>query len=251
MTEPVQIPATEIRQCLDEESLRDWVQHQRWYASKSRAVTGIEIVEAVALSEDPPLFLALVQTRFATGTHELYQLPLALRPSDEDVGAAGAIARTREWTAYDALAEPARLLELVLRHGLGRARSRPPRAASASTAPTGVATVAEDATVRADRRRAVELLARDRRSARAEGVPQARAGRQPRARDAPLPHRAGLPQHRGAARLVRLRRPGAGRDAGRRAAIPARRGRRLGARAGARSRPSRSGSSISWAASAR
>ncbi len=84
MTDPVQIPAAEIRRCLDEESLRDWIRHQRWYASKSRAVTGIEIVEGVALHEEPRLFLALVQTRFATGTHELYQLPLALAPSSTD-----------------------------------------------------------------------------------------------------------------------------------------------------------------------
>ena len=40
MSDPVEIPAAEIRQCLDEESLRTWVQEQRWYASKSRAVSG-------------------------------------------------------------------------------------------------------------------------------------------------------------------------------------------------------------------
>ncbi len=74
----VQTRDEEIRRCLDEESLRDWVQHQRWYASKSRSVAGIEVVEGVALREEPLLFLALVQTRFATGTHELYQLPLTL-----------------------------------------------------------------------------------------------------------------------------------------------------------------------------
>ena len=29
MTDPVQIPVSALRQCLDEESLRDWVQQQR------------------------------------------------------------------------------------------------------------------------------------------------------------------------------------------------------------------------------
>jgi len=111
MTDPVQIPVSEL-QALDEESLRDWVQHQRWYASKSRAVAGIEIVEGIAVQEHPLLFIALVQTRFATGTHELYQLPLLLRLSD-DTAVEEAIARIGEWTVYDALAEPARLLELV------------------------------------------------------------------------------------------------------------------------------------------
>ena len=35
MSEAVQITADEIRRALDEEELRDWVQHQRWYASKA------------------------------------------------------------------------------------------------------------------------------------------------------------------------------------------------------------------------
>jgi maltokinase len=112
VTDRVQIPAAEIREFLDEESLRAWVQEQRWYASKSRGVSGIEIVEGVTLSDDPSLFLALVQTRFATGTHELYQLPLGLvrgrGRSDER-----AIARTEDWSAYDAVAAPDHLLELV------------------------------------------------------------------------------------------------------------------------------------------
>src|SRR5579875_3892738 len=104
MTEPTQVPVAELRQCLDEESLREWVQHQRWYASKSRSVAGIDIVEAIPLRDEPPLFLALVQTRFATGTHELYQLPLLLRSSEDPV-TEQAIAQTKDWTAYDALAD--------------------------------------------------------------------------------------------------------------------------------------------------
>ena len=87
---------------------------QRWYASKSRAVTGIEVVEGVTLCDHPMWFLALVQPLFATGTHELYQLPLWLTPAG-DSGAAPAIASAGEWTAHDALAEPERLLELARR----------------------------------------------------------------------------------------------------------------------------------------
>jgi trehalose synthase-fused probable maltokinase len=113
MSDPVQIAADEIRECLDEESLRDWVAGQRWYASKSRAVAGIEIVEGIALGEH--LYLALVQTRFATGTHELYQLPLVLRSSEEEHEPRHRIAGTTQWTVYDALAEPQELVELVAR----------------------------------------------------------------------------------------------------------------------------------------
>ena len=47
-----------------------------------------------------------------------------------------------------------------------------------------------------DGRRAVQLVDRPRRRAGAEGVPAPGAGRQPRARDAALPHRARLREHR-------------------------------------------------------
>ena len=160
MSDPVQIPTTELRQWLDEESLRDWVQQQRWYASKSRTVAGIEIVEALSLREDPLLFLALVQTRFATGTHELYQLPLALHPSNEDV-VEDVIAQTDEWTAYDAFAEPDRLLELVQRMESGEeietadGTVRLPPSRRRRRGHRGLDR-------QGDRRRAIELLDRDR-----------------------------------------------------------------------------------------
>jgi maltokinase len=111
MTEPA---LTEIGPLLDDETLRDWVHEQRWFGSKRRAVAGIEIVESVTLREEPRLLLALVQTRFAIGTHELYQLPLGLR-SAGDGELTGCIARNDEWTVYDALAEPDEALELIAR----------------------------------------------------------------------------------------------------------------------------------------
>jgi maltokinase len=110
------ITADEMRRALDEEELRDWVERQRWYASKARHVAGIEIVESIPLRENPLLLLALVQTRFATGTHELYQLPLALRaPEADGVARSESIAHTDEWTVYDALAEPTQAIELLRR----------------------------------------------------------------------------------------------------------------------------------------
>ncbi len=146
MREPVQIPADEIRQCLDEESLREWVQQQRWYASKSRHVSGIEIVEGVTFRDAPFLFVALVQTRFATGTHELYQLPLSLIRTKVAVN--DPIARTNDWTAYDALAEPVRLLELVLRMD-AEDEIQASEGRFYFHRVEGGATVSEDATVRA------------------------------------------------------------------------------------------------------
>src|SRR6185437_13433018 len=92
----------------------EWVKEQRWYASKARSVAGIEIVESVMLRDDPPLVLALVETRFGTGTHELYQLPLAIRAPGE-VPRGDSIAHTDDWAVYDALAEPESALELTRR----------------------------------------------------------------------------------------------------------------------------------------
>jgi trehalose synthase-fused probable maltokinase len=115
MTEPA---ITEFGQLLDDETLRDWVHEQRWFASKRRAVTGIEIVESVTLRDDPRLLLVLVQTRFATGTHDLYQLPLGLVAAAQGE-ATGCIARNDEWTVYDALADPREALELIARMNAG------------------------------------------------------------------------------------------------------------------------------------
>ena len=109
-----EITADEIRRCLDEEELRDWVQQQRWYASKSRSIAGIDIVESITLRDEPLLLLALVETRFATGTHQLYQLPLAIRPPS-DMPGGESISHTDDWALYDALAEPEQAHELLRR----------------------------------------------------------------------------------------------------------------------------------------
>jgi trehalose synthase-fused probable maltokinase len=90
---------------LEVDDLREWVEEQRWYASKSRHVTSVELVESATLGDTPPLLvLALLQTGFATGTHELYQLPLGLRRAGSDAPAP--IAQTPEWAVYDALSDP-------------------------------------------------------------------------------------------------------------------------------------------------
>jgi maltokinase len=114
MTDRVQTPANAFRHNLDVEALRQWVEQQRWYASKSRHVTGIEIDDGAVISDQPPLFLALVQTRFATGSHELYQLPLTFLPSGDSAGQT-AIATTADWSAFDALSDPGVARDLLRR----------------------------------------------------------------------------------------------------------------------------------------
>ena len=114
MTDDVQIPASEVGEFLDIEALREWIERQRWYASKSRRVAAIELAAGVVLSEGPMLLLALVRAIFATGQHELYQLPLGLRRAGE-ASEQEAIAMTEGWSVYDALADPEHARELVRR----------------------------------------------------------------------------------------------------------------------------------------
>jgi maltokinase len=100
---------------LDETAMHDWVVAQRWFGSKAREVTHIDIAEAVPLRSDPPLLvLALVEARFGEGTHETYQVPLGLRPAEEG-WSERVIVESEGWTVYDALADPAHGRELLHR----------------------------------------------------------------------------------------------------------------------------------------
>jgi predicted trehalose synthase len=107
--------AAAIVAALPEERLHEWVLEQRWFASKAREVAQLNVLEAVRLREDAPkLVLALVETRFQTGTHELYQVPLGLRPAEEGWDDR-VVAEVDGWTVYDALADGALGRELLHR----------------------------------------------------------------------------------------------------------------------------------------
>jgi maltokinase len=101
---------------IDEAKLHDWVVEQRWFASKSREVAQANVLDAILISErDPLLSLLLVETRFATGTHDVYQVPIGVRPSKEGWDD-GVICEIDGFTVYDALRDPAygeRLLQLI------------------------------------------------------------------------------------------------------------------------------------------
>jgi maltokinase len=91
---------------LDPEQIAAWVQGQRWYASKSRGISALEIEEDVEISAEPPLQVLLVQARFATGAHELYQLPVSLLAADQ-VGERPVIAPADAGRcAVDAVSDP-------------------------------------------------------------------------------------------------------------------------------------------------
>jgi maltokinase len=100
---------------LDQQALNDWIVQQRWFASKTREVSQIDIVDCVPLrTESPLLVLCLVEARFPSGTHETYQVPLGLRPVSEG-WSDQAIVESDGWTVYDALADPAAGRELLHR----------------------------------------------------------------------------------------------------------------------------------------
>jgi len=129
MTEHLQTPAHALIDSLDADTIGDWVEHQRWYASKSRHVTGLDFDECVRLADGPPLVLALVQARFASGSHELYQLLLTFLPpgakpdatpdATPDAKAPGAIASTPSATVVDSLADPELARDLLRRIDAG------------------------------------------------------------------------------------------------------------------------------------
>jgi maltokinase len=98
---------------LSGDDLRAYVLQRRWFGSKSRDVASLEILAAPwARTLAPLCAVALVETRFDTGTHEIYQLPLGFRPADEGWDQA-VVGEVDGWTAYDAAADPVLARELV------------------------------------------------------------------------------------------------------------------------------------------
>jgi maltokinase len=84
---------------VDEQQLIEYVTDQRWYGSKSRTVSHSQVLDLVALRRaDPEYVLALVEIRFDTGAHDIYQL---------------LIARTDGELRLDGLEDPALARELV------------------------------------------------------------------------------------------------------------------------------------------
>jgi Maltokinase N-terminal cap domain len=60
---------------MDEQSLIEYVTRQRWYGAKSRTVSHAEVLDTVTIRQaEPQLSLALVEMRFDTGAHDIYQL---------------------------------------------------------------------------------------------------------------------------------------------------------------------------------
>lgn len=104
---------------IDEQALADFVVRQRWFGSKSREVVHAGVMEALVVrSEAPLLSIALVEVRFQPGTHDVYQVPLGLRPAS-DGWSENVVTEVDGWIVYDALSDPelARALAQLIREG--------------------------------------------------------------------------------------------------------------------------------------
>jgi trehalose synthase-fused probable maltokinase len=100
-------------QVLDEQTLLDFVERQRWYGSKALDAMHARVLDSAVLRTHAPLLVTgLVEMRFQPGTHDLYQLLLGLRPAD-DGWEGDVIAERDDWVVYDALADPVLARELV------------------------------------------------------------------------------------------------------------------------------------------
>jgi trehalose synthase-fused probable maltokinase len=78
-----------------EQALIEFITEQRWFGSRTRTVARAGVVDSVCLRADEPrLELQLVEIRFDTGTHEMYQVLV-------DAG------------GFDAIADPRQARELV------------------------------------------------------------------------------------------------------------------------------------------
>lgn len=98
-----------------DDELLAFITGRRWFGAKSREVAHARLVELVPLpGEGSPLAIGLVEVRYQTGTHDVYQLPLGVRPAGGDAdtrvtGSGGS-------ELYDALGDPPgwrRILELI------------------------------------------------------------------------------------------------------------------------------------------
>jgi maltokinase len=98
---------------LPEAEVLEFVRGQRWFGAKTRELAGLRVLDQGLLRTELPLLLeALVEIRYATGTHDVYQLLAGIREDGEEPAGA-AIASGERWTSYEALADPFLARELI------------------------------------------------------------------------------------------------------------------------------------------
>jgi len=80
-----------------ERELIEYVLDQRWYGAKSRSVAHAQVLDSVELrAADPELGIALVEMRYDTGAHDIYQLLYAVRDGELQIDGLGEPQLARE-----------------------------------------------------------------------------------------------------------------------------------------------------------
>jgi maltokinase len=98
--------ATPDLTALDEQRLGEWLLGRRWFGSKAADVSHVGVLDSMEFpAGEPALMLALVEARFPTGTHSIYQLLFGLRPAGEG-WTAGRVEDVNGATVYDAFSDP-------------------------------------------------------------------------------------------------------------------------------------------------
>jgi trehalose synthase-fused probable maltokinase len=71
---------------VDEARVIDYVTQQRWYGAKSRSVAHSDVLDSIVLRTTEPQFgLALVEMRYDTGAHDIYQLLFSMRGDELEI----------------------------------------------------------------------------------------------------------------------------------------------------------------------
>jgi predicted trehalose synthase len=99
-------PGTLLRE-VDEDRLGEWLRSRRWFGAKAADLSHFGVLDVVPLRDDPPpLSCALVEARFNSGMHDLYQLLVSSREGggEEEEQTIGVVASDE---VFDALADPA------------------------------------------------------------------------------------------------------------------------------------------------
>lgn len=85
----------------------EFIERQRWFGGKGRAITEIGVVDRVTLRDEPRLVLVIVEIHFGTGTSDFYQLLLGMqRLAQASLEESLVVTTTSELVIYEASADP-------------------------------------------------------------------------------------------------------------------------------------------------
>jgi len=94
-----------VLELLPESELLELVRLQRWFGAKSSELIGLRVLDhAVLRRDEPTLADAIVELRYGSGTHDVYQLIVGIRPDGKVPGPV--IFSSDGQTSYEAVADP-------------------------------------------------------------------------------------------------------------------------------------------------